>query len=188
MGNKLNQQRVVKKWSLVYYKKHIHMYMHVCMYIEYISISIHTSMEWRDKVCLPLRAWQGALGVPGQETALILSCDILGSSLSQEMPSWPAADKIKSSKEGFRVFMSNSKPLWEISSNNCLYSVYSGKLILISSLVSYMPVTPLAFSQRYLKTWNLPCVLGKKKQKNKPSRNAWPLEESVVKTTPLCLL
>lgn len=59
------------------------------------------------QICSPLGARQAALGVPGQETALILSCDILGSSLSQEMPSWPAADKIKSSKEGYRVLMSN---------------------------------------------------------------------------------
>lgn len=104
MGNKLNQQRVVKKWSLVYYKKHIHMYMCVCVYMYFY---LYLYLEWRDKVCLPLGAWQAVLGVPGQETALILSCDILGSSLSQEMPSWPAADKIKSSKEGCRVFMSN---------------------------------------------------------------------------------
>lgn len=106
MGNKLNQQRAVKKWCLLQ-KTYTCVYVCLCLHV-YRSISnVYISMEWGDKLRLPLGAWQAALGVPGQETALNLSCDILGSSLSQEMPSWPAADKIKSSKEGCRVFMSN---------------------------------------------------------------------------------
>lgn len=109
MGNKLNQQRVVKKWLISCLLQQTYTCVYVCLCLHvYISVSnTYISMEWGDKLCLPLGAWQAALGVPGQETTLILSCDILGSSLSQEMPPWPAADKIKSSKEGCRVFMSN---------------------------------------------------------------------------------
>lgn len=88
MGNKLNQQTVIKKWSLVHCKKHIYIYI-----------------SPKNKVYLHLGAWQQRWVCQGRKQHL--SCGILGSSLSQEMPSWPAADKIKSSKEGCRVFMRN---------------------------------------------------------------------------------
>lgn len=154
----------------------VYMHTHLCLYISLWNGETKSACPWghgrQHWVC------------QGRKQHLSYPCDILGSSLSQKMPSRPAADKIKCSKEGCSVFMSKSEPLWEVSCwNNCLYSVYSEKLVLISPLASYMPVTPLAFSQTYLKTWNLPCVLEKnpagmvgnlKNQWSKQSLSAFP--------------